>query len=63
MPTTPPTTVTIRNRWTDEPIYTIEIPGDTPSGNLAEIKALRLETWPVKYTATHMQIGCQLHTL
>ncbi|MCZ4330747.1 pentapeptide repeat-containing protein [Castellaniella denitrificans] len=109
-------TVTIRNRWNDEPIYTTEIPGDTPSGmqtrvaleravsdradlgdanlcdanlcdanlgganlggaNLGDvvnlwdttgdrrhIKSLQIETWGVTYTATHMQIGCQLHTL
>ncbi|ASC63625.1 hypothetical protein B9P52_04660 [Achromobacter denitrificans] len=33
------------------------------SGNLREIKAIQCDTWPVTYTATHMQIGCQLHTL
>ncbi|MNK69788.1 Serine/threonine-protein kinase B [compost metagenome] len=33
------------------------------SGNLKEIKALQCDTWPVTYTATHMQIGCQLHAL
>jgi hypothetical protein len=149
-------TVTIRNRWTNEPIYSTDIPGDTPSGmqtrvalekaasdraylrdaylrgaylrgaylggadlggadlrgaylrgaylrgaylrgadlrgadlrgaylggadlggadlrgvvNLWDttgdrrhIKSLQIETWSVTYTATHMQIGCQLHTL
>ena len=33
------------------------------SGNLREVKALQIETWPAAYTATHMQIGCQLHPL
>jgi len=33
------------------------------SGNLREIKAIQCDIWPVTYTATHMQIGCQLHTL
>ncbi|WP_241134065.1 hypothetical protein, partial [Achromobacter insuavis] len=33
------------------------------SGNLREIKAIQCDTWPVTYTATHMQIGCQFHAL
>jgi len=33
------------------------------SGNLREVKAIQCETYPVAYTATHMQIGCQFHTL
>ena len=33
------------------------------SGNCAEIKAIQCDLWPVTYTATHMQIGCQLHSL
>ncbi|OMG81434.1 pentapeptide repeat-containing protein [Achromobacter xylosoxidans] len=33
------------------------------SGNLRELKAVQCDTWPVSYTATHMQIGCQFHTL
>jgi hypothetical protein len=33
------------------------------SGNLREIKAIQCDTWPVTYTATHMQIGCQFHGL
>ena len=33
------------------------------SGNLREVKAIQCDTWPVTYTATHMQIGCQLHAL
>nr|WP_276323654.1 pentapeptide repeat-containing protein [Achromobacter xylosoxidans] len=33
------------------------------SGNLRELKAVQCDTWPVTYTATHMQIGCQFHTL
>ncbi|MBJ2290727.1 pentapeptide repeat-containing protein [Pseudomonas sp. MF5691] len=33
------------------------------SGNCREVKAIQCEYWPVTYTAEHMQIGCQLHTL
>ena len=33
------------------------------SGNLREVKAIQCDTWPVTYTATHMQIGCQMHAL
>ena len=33
------------------------------SGNLREVKAIQCDTWPVTYTATHMQIGCQFHAL
>ena len=33
------------------------------TGNLREVKAIQADTWPVTYTATHMQIGCQLHAL
>ena len=33
------------------------------SGNCSDIKAIQCDTWPVTYTATHMQIGCQFHTL
>jgi len=33
------------------------------SGNMREIKAIQADYWPVTYTSTHMQIGCQLHTL
>jgi hypothetical protein len=139
--TTKTITVVIRSRWNGAPIYTTEVPGDTPSGmqtrvalekatteradlgdadlgganlgganlrganlrgadlgyadlgganlgdadlgganlrgaNLGEVrslwdtrgdrkyvKSLQIETWGVVYTATHMQIGCQLHTL
>lgn len=32
-------------------------------GNCSQIKSLQVDTWPVVYTATHMQIGCRLHTL
>ena len=32
-------------------------------GNCQQIKSIQADTWPVTYTATHMQIGCQLHTL
>ncbi|WP_394543695.1 pentapeptide repeat-containing protein [Azorhizophilus paspali] len=33
------------------------------SGNGAEIKSIQCDLWPVTYTATHMQIGCQLHRI
>ncbi|WP_307761641.1 pentapeptide repeat-containing protein [uncultured Pseudomonas sp.] len=33
------------------------------TGNRAEVKAIQADTWDVTYTATHMQIGCQFHTL
>ena len=33
------------------------------SGNMMEIETVQCETWPVAYTASHMQIGCQLHKL
>ena len=33
------------------------------TGNRAEVKAIQADTWDVTYTATHMQIGCQLHAL
>ncbi|WKN20849.1 pentapeptide repeat-containing protein [Azotobacter vinelandii] len=33
------------------------------TGNMKEIKSLQCDLWPVAYTATHMQIGCQLHRL
>ncbi|MGV6475380.1 pentapeptide repeat-containing protein [Azotobacter vinelandii] len=33
------------------------------SGNLSEVKAIQCDLWPVTYTATHMQIGCQLHAI
>ena len=33
------------------------------TGNLREVKAIQADVWPVTYTATHMQIGCQLHLL
>ncbi|MCY1277857.1 Pentapeptide repeats (8 copies) [compost metagenome] len=33
------------------------------SGNRAEIKAIQADTWDVAYTATHLQIGCQLHLI
>jgi hypothetical protein len=32
-------------------------------GNLREVKSLQLDTWPVTYTATHLQIGCQNHEI
>ncbi|WP_219993851.1 pentapeptide repeat-containing protein [Pseudomonas aeruginosa] len=33
------------------------------TGNLREVKAVQADIWPVTYTATHMQIGCQLHLI
>ena len=33
------------------------------SGNLAEIKAVRCDIWPVTYTSEVMQIGCQRHLI
>ncbi|MCY1493841.1 Pentapeptide repeats (8 copies) [compost metagenome] len=33
------------------------------TGNLREVKSIQADIWPVTYTATHMQIGCQFHTL
>ncbi|MBD1590313.1 pentapeptide repeat-containing protein [Pseudomonas typographi] len=33
------------------------------SGNGREIKALQCGTYTVTYTATHMQIGCQIHEI
>src|SRR5574343_63178 len=32
-------------------------------GNMAEIKSIQCSIWPVTYTKTQMQIGCQLHEL
>ncbi|HFQ2795018.1 TPA: pentapeptide repeat-containing protein [Pseudomonas aeruginosa] len=32
-------------------------------GNLREVKSIQLDVWPVTYTATHMQIGCQQHLI
>lgn len=32
-------------------------------GNGREVKSLQIGGWPVTYTATHMQIGCQLHRI
>lgn len=32
-------------------------------GNMREIKSLQCEQWPVAYTATVMQIGCQRHAI
>ncbi|PNQ53609.1 pentapeptide repeat-containing protein, partial [Vibrio agarivorans] len=33
------------------------------SGNRFEVKAIQADLWPITYTATHLQIGCQLHRL
>ena len=32
-------------------------------GNMREIRSLQCEKWPVAYTSTHMQIGCQRHSI
>ena len=33
------------------------------TGNNREIKTIQAGNWPVVYTATHMQIGCQNHAI
>jgi uncharacterized protein YjbI with pentapeptide repeats len=33
------------------------------TGNSREIKSVQTDGWTVTYTATHMQIGCQRHTI
>ena len=33
------------------------------SGNMAEIKSVQADIWPVTYTAEVMQIGCQRHSI
>jgi hypothetical protein len=33
------------------------------TGNMSEVKSVQCDIWPVAYTATHMQIGCQLHRI
>jgi len=33
------------------------------TGNMTEVKSIQCDYWPVTYTATHMQIGCQLHLI
>lgn len=32
-------------------------------GNMENIKSIQADLWPVTYTATHMQIGCQRHEI
>ena len=32
-------------------------------GDMAHIKTIQADLWPVSYTATHMQIGCQRHEI
>ena len=32
-------------------------------GNMSEVKSVQCDIWPVTYTATHMQVGCQFHEL
>ena len=32
-------------------------------GNMAEIKTLLLEVWPITYTAEHLHIGCERHLI
>ena len=33
------------------------------NGNMREIKTLACDLWPVSYTSSHMQIGCQRHSI
>ena len=33
------------------------------TGNSRHVKSLQTDLWPVAYTATHMQIGCQRHPI
>ena len=33
------------------------------TGNMAEIKSVQCDLWPVTYTADKMQIGCQIHMI
>ena len=33
------------------------------TGNMKNIKSIACEDWPVAYTSTHMQIGCQKHLI
>lgn len=33
------------------------------AGNMKEIKSLQFELWPVTYTSTEIQIGCQSHAI
>ena len=32
-------------------------------GNMQNIKSIQADYWPVSYTTTHMQVGCQLHLI
>ena len=33
------------------------------TGNMAEVRSLQVDTYQVVYTATHLQIGCQCHSI
>ena len=33
------------------------------TGNMKNIKSIACEDWPIAYTSTHMQIGCQKHLI
>jgi len=33
------------------------------NGNCREIRSIQVDKWPVAYTETHLQIGCQLHPI
>ncbi len=33
------------------------------TGNMREVKSLAIDTYPVTYTATHLQIGCEHHPI
>jgi hypothetical protein len=32
-------------------------------GNMKQIKSLQCDTWLISYTSTHLNIGCQTHTI
>jgi hypothetical protein len=32
-------------------------------GNMSQIKSVQCDIWPVTYTATNIQVGCQFHLL
>jgi uncharacterized protein YjbI with pentapeptide repeats len=32
-------------------------------GNMEQIKSLQCDTWLISYTSTHLNIGCQTHTI
>jgi hypothetical protein len=32
-------------------------------GNMVEICSMQIDTWPIAFTSTHLQIGCQNHPI